>query len=437
MKRIKVCLVSEGSYPFITGGVSSWVQDLIRNIPEVDFTLFTISPSADQELRYDLPENVVDHVDIVLTENTVKPKRITHEKELFKEVQQAHGSMYKGGSPSFESMIRYIPEGANLSEIAAKHPKGWQMITHANQQKNPVYPFSDYFWAWKSAHEMLFRVLAGTPPESDIFHAVSTGFAGLGAMAAQIRRKKPFILTEHGLYHKEREIEIRKSSYVRGYQRDMWTKLYNKVSEVCYKSADVVTALFEENRRKQMELGAPAHRCRVIPNGIDVARYSSVQRIKKQGFHIGLVGRVVPIKDIKTFISCCKVISQHIPEALFYCIGPTDEDPDYYEDCMKLVKSLRIEDRFFFTGRQNVLEYYAYLDVMLLTSIREAQPLVILEAWSAGVPVVATKVGNVAEMLDYDERFLSPSKDPDTLARGSSTFTITRILSRKLSRGIK
>jgi glycosyltransferase involved in cell wall biosynthesis len=156
----------------------------------------------------------------------------------------------------------------------------------------------------------------------------------------------------------------------------------------------------------------------VIPNGIDVARYSSVQRIKKQGFHIGLVGRVVPIKDIKTFISCCKVISQHIPEALFYCIGPTDEDPDYYEDCMKLVKSLRIEDRFFFTGRQNVLEYYAYLDVMLLTSIREAQPLVILEAWSAGVPVVATKVGNVAEMLDYDERFLSPSKDPDTLARG-------------------
>jgi hypothetical protein len=85
MKRIKVCLVSEGSYPFITGGVSSWVQDLIRNIPEVDFTLFTISPSADQELRYDLPENVVDHVDIVLTENTVKPKRITHEKELFKE----------------------------------------------------------------------------------------------------------------------------------------------------------------------------------------------------------------------------------------------------------------------------------------------------------------------------------------------------------------
>jgi glycosyltransferase involved in cell wall biosynthesis len=175
-------------------------------------------------------------------------------------------------------------------------------------------------------------------------------------MAAQIRRKKPFILTEHGLYHKEREIEIRKSNYVRGYQRDMWTKLYNKVSEVCYKSADVVTALFEENRRKQIELGAPPQRCRVIPNGIDVQRYSSVERIKKPGFHVGLVGRVVPIKDIKTFITCCKVVSQSIPEAKFYCIGPTDEDKDYYEDCVKLVKSLKLEDRFFFTGRQNVLE---------------------------------------------------------------------------------
>ncbi len=54
---------------------------------------------------------------------------------------------------------------------------------------------------------------------------------------------------------------------------------------------------------------------------------------------------------------------------------------------------------------------------MLLTSVREAQPLVILEAYAAGVPVVSTKVGNVPEMLDYDERFLASSKDVERLAR--------------------
>jgi glycosyltransferase involved in cell wall biosynthesis len=50
--------------------------------------------------------------------------------------------------------------------------------------------------------------------------------------------------------------------------------------------------------------------------------------------------------------------------------------------------------------------------------VREAQPLVILEAYCAGVPVVATRVGNVAELLDYDDRFIAPSKDPEKLAAG-------------------
>jgi glycosyltransferase involved in cell wall biosynthesis len=55
---------------------------------------------------------------------------------------------------------------------------------------------------------------------------------------------------------------------------------------------------------------------------------------------------------------------------------------------------------------------------MLLTSVREAQPLVILEGWLAGVPCVSTKVGNVPEMLDFDDRFLAASKDSAKLAEG-------------------
>ena len=57
--------------------------------------------------------------------------------------------------------------------------------------------------------------------------------------------------------------------------------------------------------------------------------------------------------------------------------------------------------------------YYEFLDVLLLTSVREAQPLVILEAYAAGLPVVSTRVGNVPELLDYDERFLASSQDAE------------------------
>jgi glycosyltransferase involved in cell wall biosynthesis len=295
---------------------------------------------------------------------------------------------------------------------------GWRMITARNQVKNPAYPFADYFWAWKSAHDMMFAMLAQPLPEADLYHAVSTGYAGLGAVAAKIRRGRPYLLTEHGLYHKEREMEIRRTPFLRGYQRDMWIGIYNNLSRLSYRYADLIVALFEHNRRLQAELGAPQDKTRVIPNGIDVAYYRAVIRKPRAGYHVGLVGRVVPIKDIKTFISTAKLLSETIPDARFYCIGPTDEDEAYFEDCRTLVHSLRLSDRFQFTGRQDVREYYGFLDVLLLTSVREAQPLVILEAQCAGLPVVSTRVGNVAELLDFDERFLASPKDPEKLAAG-------------------
>ena len=416
--RLRVCMVLEGSYPFITGGVSAWVQDIIQGLPDIDFVLLTISPSENQELRYKLPANIVAHHDIVLNKRAENRQPIRHKDALVEEIRSVHETMFAGQAPDLTEMIRRIPEGYSLQDDVVQQQRSWEFIVRMNQERNPIYPFADYYWAWQSAHEMLFRVLAVTPPDADIYHAISTGFAGLTALAAQIRRHKPFLLTEHGLYHKEREIEIRKASFVHGYQRDMWIKTYNMISSICYQSADGITALFEENRQKQLELGAPKERTLVIPNGIDVERFSSVVKVKKPGFHVGLVGRVVPIKDIKTFITTAKIILDEIPEAVFYAIGPTDEDPDYYEDCRALVNSLKIEDRFLFTGRQNVLEYYAFLDAMLLTSVREAQPLVILEGWLARVPCVSTRVGNVPEMLDFDDRFLAPSKDSAKLAEG-------------------
>ena len=194
--------------------------------------------------------------------------------------------------------------------------------------------------------------------------------------------------------------------------------MYNGISRMCYRSADRIVSLFEHNRRRQIELGADPDTAIVIPNGIDVPRFTSVVRKKREGFHVGLVGRVVPIKDIKTFVLAAKIVGDAVPEARFWCIGPTEEDPAYHDDCQRLVESLRLGDRFTFTGKADVLDFYSFLDVLLLTSVREAQPLVILEAYAAGVSVVSTSVGNVPELLEHDTRFLAPPKDAAKLAQG-------------------
>lgn len=414
--RIRVCFVLEGSYPYITGGVSSWVHDLIQGMPHIDFVLFSISPDSEQTLKYELPENVVEHKDMVLSAIKKSRSKIKRKVQTLKLIKKMHTDFKSKAHTDMDKILSGMPEGSYLYDDAVSSDIGWEMLGKSNVQNNPMYPFSDYFWAWRSAHNMIFTVLGAEPPEADIYHAVSTGYAGLIALTAKIRHGKPFLLTEHGLYHKEREMELRKAQFIRGYQRDMWIKIYNSLSRMAYHNSDISTSLFEYNRRIQIELGATEETALVIPNGIDVERFSSVKRVKREGFHIGLVGRVVPIKDIKTFITMSRMIHEHIKEARFHCIGPTDEDEAYYDDCQRMVKSFNLSEVFFFTGRQNVLDYYSFLDIVLLTSVREAQPLVILEAYAAGVPVVSTKVGNVPEMLDYDDRFLASSKDAEKLA---------------------
>lgn len=414
---LTVCLILEGSYPFITGGVSAWVQELISALPEIRFVLYTLSPKRDQPVRYTLPPNVAGHRDIVLHERRASSARPRGRDALVEEIRGMHSSFAAGKAPDIAGLLRRMPAGYSLSRDAMRHSRAWSMVVEGSQAHNPIYPFADYFWSWKSAHDILFTVLADPAPEADLYHAVSTGYAGLAGTVARLRTGKPFLLTEHGLYHKEREMEIKRAGFVKGYQRDMWISIYNDLSRLCYRAADRIISLFEYNRRRQIELGADEDKAIVIPNGIDIPRFSAVVRQKKPGFHVGLVGRVVPIKDIKTFILMAKIVADALPEARFWCIGPTDEDPAYFEDCKALVESFQIADRFTFTGKADVRAYYGFLDVLLLTSVREAQPLVILEAFAAGLPVASTRVGNVPELLGYDERFLASSKDAEALAR--------------------
>ncbi len=376
---LTVCLLVEGSYPYITGGVSAWVQELIESLPAVRFALLTISPKGGQALRYRLPANVASHRDMVVNEK--RPSRGSPRggaAELMERVRALHGSFASGSAGGFEEVVSRIPAGYRPYKEAVHDPAAWEMIVAANGAHNPVYPFSDFFWSWKSAHDMVFTILGEEMPEADLYHAVCTGYAGLAAVTAKLRARRPFLLTEHGIYHKEREMEIKRAPFVRGYQRDMWISMYAGISRLCYRHADTIVALFEQNRRIQIEMGADPDRAVVIPNGIDIPRYASVRREKRAGFHVGFVGRVVPIKDARTFILMAKMVAEVIPDAQFWCVGPTDEDAAYFEDCQGLVESLQLSDRFTFTGKTDVREYYSFLDVLTLTSVREAQPLVIL-----------------------------------------------------------
>jgi len=114
---------------------------------------------------------------------------------------------------------------------------------------------------------------------------------------------------------------------------------------------------------------------------------------------VGLVGRVVPIKDIKTFIRTIRGALETLPSIEGWIIGPTEEDESYVLECNLLIENLGLTGHVKILGSKNVAEIMPELGVMMLTSISEAQPLVLLESMAAGIPCIATEVGACREII--------------------------------------
>jgi glycosyltransferase involved in cell wall biosynthesis len=176
------------------------------------------------------------------------------------------------------------------------------------------------------------------------------------------------------------------------------------MSRITYEYADEIFTLYVGNTREQIKDGADPRKLRVIPNGIDLERFGEAAdafdaRGENDRFTVCFVGRVCPIKDIMTFVSAMRLVADEIPDVNVRVLGPMDEDPEYAEMCQRHARQLGLEKNLAFEGKVNVLDEFPKVDVMVLTSISEAQPLVILEAGAVGIPTVATDVGSCSELL--------------------------------------
>ena len=173
------------------------------------------------------------------------------------------------------------------------------------------------------------------------------------------------------------------------------------MSLLAYEKADMVTCLYDHARELQIELGCPAEKIRVTPNGINAQALADLPgktEEEQQFINAGAVLRVTPIKDVKTMIQAFDFARKQVKNLKLWIMGPTDEDEKYAKECFELVESLGVKD-VEFTGRVNIKDYLGKMDFTLLTSISEGQPLTILESYAAHKPVIATDVGNCRELI--------------------------------------
>jgi glycosyltransferase involved in cell wall biosynthesis len=226
----------------------------------------------------------------------------------------------------------------------------------------------------------------------------------------------PLILSEHGIYTKERKIDLAQAEWISetlkglggslgeglGYIRRLWIRFFEGLGRLTYVVADPIVSLYEGNRQRQLADGAPEQRTIIVPNGVNIKRFSSALEKRPAGVPkiVGFIGRLVPIKDVKTFIRAMRTVCTEIPDAEGWLIGSSEEEPAYAADCEALVGSLGLTGRVKFLGFQNVADILPQLGVVVLTSISEALPLVVLEGFAAGVPAVSTDVGSCRELIE-------------------------------------
>lgn len=436
-----VCLILEGTYPYVSGGVSTWIHNLVRALPDIRFCAVSIfpSPKETREIKYELPPNFHLERVVYIHEYDLEPAAATASRRQRRRqvalMADFHQALAGHDYRLFDRIVRLFqhPEQSGLSVHDLIHGKAaWSFLVDQYGQDTNDVSFIDYFWTFRFTHLPLFKLL-GTPiPEARVYHTISTGFAGMLAAMAKHVHRRPMLLTEHGIYTKERKIEINQAEwiYVAGGERirvqkdvnafqRMWINMFEALGRLTYAKADRIFTLYGGNRQLEIAEGADADKIEIIPNGIAIERFSGLKPTvfdaaekAKTDFQVGFVGRVVAIKDVKTFIRACKIISLQLPRVRFFILGPTDEDPDYYKECQDLVQMLRLEGIVTFTGRIDVMAYYRKLDLVVLTSVSEAQPLVILEANCAGIPVVASNVGSCRELLEgrtHNDRLIGPS----------------------------
>ena len=276
----------------------------------------------------------------------------------------------------------------------------WDFLESIYKKFIPYEDFNYFFWNVRSMLLPFMNALTVDLPVCDLYHSVTTGYAGLTALMACLKYNKPFIITEHGIYHRERQLELLRAKWVKDEYRTGWIRLFNTISALTYYGSSAVTTLFLKNQIIEKELCDDHKKLSIIPNGINYELFNSLGKSKEEKtFNLGLVGRVVEIKDIKTAIKAFKLINEYKKDIYFFIIGPTDEEPDYFKECQNLVQMLDLNDYVSFTGSVDVRQWYPKIDLAVLSSVSEGQPLALLEAMACGIPVVATDVGSCSEII--------------------------------------
>ncbi|WP_416964461.1 GT4 family glycosyltransferase PelF [Streptomyces sp. Agncl-13] len=438
-----VTMLTEGTYPHVHGGVSTWCDQLVKGMPEVDFHILSLTGSGREPVTWELPSNAYRHTSVP----TWGPRPGRRNHGLYGTARRRFVDSYERFLLSFLDPEAHCDFGENLYDLAQLARDG--RLSAALRTETAL---RSLMWIWTMPHlataaarptvhdaltatdllEHALRPLGVRIPEDCVAHAVSSGLATLPALAAKKLDGVPFLLTEHGIYLRERYLGYRRDGQ-RWPVKAFMLGFYRELNSHGYKAADLITPCNQYNRRWEERGGADADKIRTVYNGVDPAAFPHAGP-EPEIPTLSWCGRVDPIKDLETLLRAYASVRAEMPETRLRLFGPVPAGGEAYRTRLeKLAAELGVTDGVTFEGRiSEVWRAYAAGHVVMLSSISEGFPFSIIEAMSCGRTTVSTDVGGVSEAVG-DTGLVVPPREPEKMA--AAALTLLRDDERRLKLG--
>ncbi|GAB5408925.1 MAG: GT4 family glycosyltransferase PelF [Balneolaceae bacterium] len=449
-KKPLILFETEGSYPYSGGGVSTWAHILCSELQnQIDFYIYAITGNPFVESRYPLTENVKKIIHIPLW-GVEEPVQYYNSEEPFsyqieKRARTTRGAITQYFMPIFRDFVDCLfdpfrdPE--EISEIiygmwkyfsfydykqTMKETSLWiDFKEHlkeefASQKNNKEEPrVFDVTFGMRWLYHFLMPLATNIPKEVDLTHATIAGFPALASIAAKYEYGTPSMVTDHGVYIRERLINLGRSD-MPFFSKQLLLNLSTIVTRSVYFTADQISPVTTANQKWEMKFEAEESKIIPIYNGVDTSIFNPTLKPSHTADKptVVAVAHIFPLKDIETMIKTCDLVRNEIPEVQFIVYGSLDVDKEYVEKCEKLIKKLGVGDNFRFGGfHDKPSMVFNEGDISILTSISEGFPYTVIESMSCQRPVVATDVGGIKDALQ-DCGILCKPRDPRAIADG-------------------
>lgn len=426
---MKITMITEGTYPHGFGGVSVWCDQLVRGLPEYEFSLVAIAATAADQVVWTLPGNVTSLSTIALWGPAARapgprgglPRRLAGD---------LIGTLV---DPSASAQARFAGVLRELFEFGQRGGRGLTVATEGTVRRlceawadrwpgpAPARPSTHDAVTALQLIDHFLRPLSLPPDRADVAHTVANGLGVLPALAAKWRFGTPVMVTEHGVYLREQYLQNRDGPY-RWPVKALHLAFMRRLCTLGYHEATTITPGNVYNRRWEELLGADPARIRTVYNGVDPAHFPALEG-EPEVPTISWLGRVDPIKDLETLLRAFALVRQELPAARLRMFGsPPKGREAYLERCRALAADLGIDGAATFEGRvENVRDAYEAGSVVALSSVSEGFPYSLIEAMTCGRACVATDVGGVTEAVG-DTGFVVPPRSPAPMAQACLTL---------------